>query len=77
MRLPIESLSTQCQRVLRYLGEYSTIDPIRALSELGIMRLAARISDLEKAGHVFEHQMVYTKDENGNPERYAKYKKVS
>ena len=69
--------ATHCKQILAYTDNHEWITPKDAYHCFGCMRLAARISDLEKAGHVFEHQMVYTKDENGNPERYAKYKKVS
>ena len=74
---PFDSLSTQCQRILRYLAEYECIDPIRALTELGIMRLAARINDLEKAGYEFKHEMVDSVNRFGEKISYMEYRMVA
>lgn len=41
---------TQAQRVLAYIEENGSITQISALNELGVMRLASRISDLRKSG---------------------------
>lgn len=40
----------QTEMVLVYLQNHEYIDPMIALNELGVMRLAARISDLKAAG---------------------------
>lgn len=74
---PIERLSAQCQRILRYLEDHNVIDPLAALTELGIMRLAARISDLEKAGYLFEHEMVDGVNRFGERIRYMEYRKAA
>lgn len=77
MRLPTESLSKQCQRLLAWFNEHGTIDPIRALTELGIMRLAARINDLEKAGYEFHHEMVDSVNRFGEKISYMEYRMVA
>jgi hypothetical protein len=41
---------TQAQRVLAYIEEHGSITQFEAFSELGIMRLASRISDLRRMG---------------------------
>ena len=41
---------TQKDRIYRHLMDYGTINPMEALDEYGIMRLASRISDLKKDG---------------------------
>ena len=41
---------TQAQRVLAYLEEHGSITQFEAFTELGIMRLASRISDLRRIG---------------------------
>ena len=41
---------TQNQRILDYLDSHGSITQLEALNELGIMRLASRISDLRKRG---------------------------
>ena len=40
--------TTQNQRVLDYIAEKGSITQLEALQELGIMRLASRISDLKR-----------------------------
>lgn len=45
------SKATQAQRVLDYIDEFGSITQIEALNDLGVMRLASRISDLKKQGY--------------------------
>lgn len=42
---------TQNQRILDYIAETGSITQLEALSELGVMRLASRISDLKRKGY--------------------------
>ena len=77
MTVPFEQLSTQCQRIIRWFGVYSAINPVTAMTELGIMRLAARINDLEKAGYSFEHEMVDSVNRFGERVRFMEYRMVS
>lgn len=44
------SKATQCQRVVDYMNEFGGITQLEALNELGVMRLASRISDLRRNG---------------------------
>jgi hypothetical protein len=41
---------TQAQRVLDYIEEFGSITQLEALRDLGVMRLASRISDLRRQG---------------------------
>lgn len=41
----------QTESILQYMRTYGAITPLEALKDCGCMRLAARISDLRKAGH--------------------------
>ena len=41
---------TQAQRVLDYIKEFGSITQIEALRDLGVMRLASRITDLRRQG---------------------------
>jgi hypothetical protein len=68
---------THCKRILAYLDIHQSITPMEAVEHLHCLRLAARIADLEKAGHVFEHEMIYTRDQDGNPTKYMRYKRVA
>lgn len=41
----------QTERVLAYIKEFGSITQMEALRDLGIMRLASRISDLKRQGY--------------------------
>ena len=43
--------STQNARILAYMEAYGGITQLDALRDLGVMRLASRISDLRRAGY--------------------------
>lgn len=45
------SKPTQNQRILDYINQFGSITQIDALRDLGVMRLASRISDLRKQGY--------------------------
>lgn len=68
--------ATQCIRIVRFVEKHGSINPLQALKSLGIMRLASRISDLEKLGHKFDHHMVTSKNQFGEKVRFMEYKKV-
>lgn len=42
---------TQSQRVLEYIEQFGSITQLDALRDLGVMRLASRISDLRGQGY--------------------------
>lgn len=45
------SKPTQNQRILDYINDFGSITQLEALRDLGVMRLASRISDLRKQGY--------------------------
>lgn len=56
---------TQAQRVIDYMAEFGSITQLEALRDLGVMRLASRISDLRKAGHMIESSSDQVKNRFG------------
>lgn len=52
----------QCERILFYLRNFGSITQLDALRELGIMRLASRMSDLRKQGIDFKSETVAVKN---------------
>ena len=56
---------TQAHRVLYYLDEKGSITQLEALQELGVMRLASRISDLRKKGYPIRSDVVAVKNRFG------------
>lgn len=59
------SKATQAQRVLEYMDEFGGITQIEALKDLGVMRLASRISDLKKQGYPIQGDVVAVKNRYG------------
>ena len=45
---------TQTEQVLEYIREFGSITQLDALRDLGVMRLASRISDLKRSGYMIE-----------------------
>ena len=65
---------TQCQRVLKYMNDFGTINPMQALFDLGVMRLGARIWDLRKKGWPIITHMVACKNRYGKATKFAEYR---
>lgn len=59
------SKATQAQRVLEYMDIFGGITQLEALQELGVMRLASRISDLKKQGYPIKSDVVAVKNRFG------------
>ncbi|MBQ8766585.1 MAG: helix-turn-helix domain-containing protein [Clostridia bacterium] len=53
---------TQNQRILNYIEQFGSITQLEALRDLGVMRLASRISDLRKQGHKIVSEVVPVKN---------------
>lgn len=66
---------SQTEMVLLYLEKNGSIDPLRAFTELGIMRLAARIADLKRSGHDIVTEIKTRQMPNGTTKSWAEYKK--
>lgn len=64
---------TQCVRLLNYLEEHKSITQLEALRELGIMRLASRMSELKKEGVSFTKEMISIKNRYGEKVSFARY----
>lgn len=54
--------STQAQRVLNYIETFGSITQMEALNDLGVMRLASRISDLKRQGHPIVSETITVKN---------------
>ena len=64
---------TQKELVLQYIKDFGSITPMQAFSDLGITKLATRISEMKKDGMKFKTQAVKGKNRYGKPTRYAMY----
>jgi hypothetical protein len=69
---------TQNEKILHWFETHEVITPLDAMQAYRIMRLAARIKELEAVGHRFQHEVVWTRDERGKVDgHYMAYRKVS
>ena len=59
------SRPTQCNRVDWYIREYGSITQLEALRDLGVMRLASRISEMKKHGMNIKDRLVEVKNRFG------------
>ena len=57
--------ATQAERVLEYIEEFGSITQLEALKDLGVMRLASRISDLKKHGYPIKSDVETVKNRFG------------
>lgn len=67
---------TQCDRVLRHLQDYGTITTLEAITEYGILRLAARITDLKRKGYAISSETKTDSNRYGEKVHYSVYKLV-
>lgn len=64
---------TQCERVDWWLRNRGKLDQATALKELGIARLASRISEMNKRGAGIKREMRKGRDRWGGSFTYAVY----
>jgi hypothetical protein len=64
---------TQRQAILKYIEDFGSITPMQAYGDLGITKLATRISEMRADGMEFRIEMVNDKNRYGKPTRYARY----
>ena len=66
--------ATQAERILDYMEEFGSITQMDALRDLGIMRLASRISDLKRKGYHIESETEPVKNRYGETSYIKRYK---
>ena len=64
---------TQREAIIEYITEFGSITPIEAFADLGITKLATRISEMRKDGMKFKIETVKSKNRYGKVVHYAKY----
>lgn len=58
----INSKPTQCEKIYKYLKDFGSITQYEALTDLGVMRLASRISEMRKNGIKIIDKMICVKN---------------
>ena len=64
---------TQREEIIAYIKEFGSITPMEAFYELGITKLATRVSEMRKNGVAFKIETVKHKGKRGKIVRYARY----
>lgn len=64
---------TQREAILNYINEFGSITPMEAFSDLGITKLATRISEMRRDGMEFKIETVKRKNRYGKPVYFARY----
>lgn len=63
----------QTERILKYINDFGSITSLQAMQDLGVMRLASRITDLKQAGYEIDSEFVHSKNRYGEPMKYKRY----
>lgn len=64
---------TQAQRVLEYINEFGSITQLEAIRDLGVMRLASRVSDLKRSGIPIKSEWEPVKNRYGEVSNIKRY----
>jgi hypothetical protein len=64
---------TQNERIISYMKEFGSITQLEALRDIGVMRLASRISDLRKQGYSIISNVEAVENRYGEKCRIKRY----
>ena len=64
---------TQKEMVLKYIEDFGSITPLQAFADLGITKLATRVSEMRRKGVHFNIEIEKGTNRYGKPTRYARY----
>lgn len=78
--MSVEHKPTQNERIIKYIEQFGSITQLEALRDLGVMRLASRISDLKRLGYPITSKTETVKNrfnENVSIKRYSLEREVA
>lgn len=64
---------SQHDRILKYIDDFGSISPNEAFRDLGITKLATRISEMRRDGLDFSQKMEFSKNRYGEKVHYMRY----
>lgn len=64
---------TQHEEIVRYIQDRGSITPMDAFHDLGITKLATRVSEMRKRGREFDIKIERGKNKHGKTIKYARY----
>lgn len=71
--MSVHSRPTQNQRILDYIAEFGGITQLEALRDLGVLRLASRITELKISGYPVTYEWVTVENRYGEKCRVKRY----
>lgn len=71
--MSMNSNPPQAQRIIDYITAHGSITQFEALKDLGVMRLASRISELRKNGYEIVSERVKVENRYGETCRVKRY----
>lgn len=63
----------QCERIIEYIKAFGSISPMEAFGDLGITKLATRVSEMKAEGIEFEQKYEKAKNRYGEDVHYMRY----
>lgn len=70
----VKHMPTQNDRIIDYIKRFGSITQLEALQDLGVMRLASRISDLRSLGYPIISETEVVKNRFGENCHIKRYK---
>ena len=67
---------TQAERILYHIDTYGSITAFEAVTEYGILQLAARMCELNRKGYFFDKEVINGTNRYGEPVRYIRYRRA-
>ena len=67
---------TQADRIVDYINRFGSITPMQAFRDLGITKLATRVSEMKREGIQFNQEWQIAKNRYGEDVRFMKYSLV-
>lgn len=64
---------TQAEAIRQYINDFGSITPMQAFTDLGITKLATRISEMKKRGESFKTDYIQAETRYGKKVVYARY----
>lgn len=66
--------TTQAERIYEYMNRFGSITPMDAFSDLGITKLATRVSEMIGDGVQIEKKLEKSKNRYGQTVHYMRYR---
>lgn len=70
----VESKPSQNERIIEYINKHGSITQIEALRDIGVLRLASRISDMKRNGVAIASDFVEVENRYGEKCRVKRYR---